>query len=596
MTLLYKTKKTDLILDQSMSPDQLDEAQNTLAPPPFQLKSTFRKNAGETQTPEVSYGYSEGGLPTQLKQGIEGLSGMNMGDVDVHYNSDKPKDLGANAYAQGTEIHIGPGQEKHLPHEAWHVVQQKQGRVKANMDRSNSIPINDDHALEKEADVKGAQALQMKNVAKSVMTSNESSGGVAQLSPKEKINEFSRKSGLSANIQTISSHFKMNRSEVHAIIASDDSYEQKIAKLSEPLNKEKVEAKESKDKTETGGSGGHAIGRHGPEIDDNTLKDRLFSGMAPDGALSPAPGNSSKFKSYGAMLSTRQSANAYLGSEIAGVQKDILKWKAVNIEGDRLSEIANKREGARVKKAKALQDAEANEQNVRAEVAGGTKEGTEIGLAVNEAKEAKKKLDLATENKKIADEEVAKPGKHLMRMWPSYSKFGLDIREDADAGQLEENVKLKDTYSFTIAHTTAVGEGFESDDGIKFSEIARAAATNPDAADDVEYQPKSETDIEAALSGLGVAGDLNKFAKYLSDKDNLNLARKKGGKGSKVFKSATATGDLTKTTTNIQTKGDKKLFDSNAGSKEDKPKKVKTADWPAIQHFPAAEDAEVGFK
>lgn len=33
-------------------------------------------------------------------------------------------------YSQGTDIHIGPGQEKHLPHEAWHVVQQKQGRVK----------------------------------------------------------------------------------------------------------------------------------------------------------------------------------------------------------------------------------------------------------------------------------------------------------------------------------------------------------------------------------------------------------------------------------------------------------------------------------
>ena len=45
-----------------------------------------------------------------------------MDDVNVHYNSNKPAQLQAHAYAQGTDIHLGPGQEKHLPHEAWHVV------------------------------------------------------------------------------------------------------------------------------------------------------------------------------------------------------------------------------------------------------------------------------------------------------------------------------------------------------------------------------------------------------------------------------------------------------------------------------------------
>ncbi|HAP61901.1 MAG TPA: hypothetical protein DCR93_21180, partial [Cytophagales bacterium] len=33
----------------------------------------------------------------------------------------------------GTDIHLAPGQQKHLPHEAWHVVQQKQGRVKPTL-------------------------------------------------------------------------------------------------------------------------------------------------------------------------------------------------------------------------------------------------------------------------------------------------------------------------------------------------------------------------------------------------------------------------------------------------------------------------------
>lgn len=64
------------------------------------------------------------GLPDHLKSGIESLSGMSMDEVKVHYNSEKPAQLNALAYAQGTDIHVGPGQERHLPHEAWHVVQQ----------------------------------------------------------------------------------------------------------------------------------------------------------------------------------------------------------------------------------------------------------------------------------------------------------------------------------------------------------------------------------------------------------------------------------------------------------------------------------------
>ena len=75
----------------------------------------------------------QNGLPDQLKSGIEQLSGIAMDDVTVHRNSSKPAQLHAHAYAQGTNIHLAPGQEKHLAHEAWHVVQQKQGRVKSTL-------------------------------------------------------------------------------------------------------------------------------------------------------------------------------------------------------------------------------------------------------------------------------------------------------------------------------------------------------------------------------------------------------------------------------------------------------------------------------
>ncbi|WP_281987723.1 DUF4157 domain-containing protein [Aquimarina aggregata] len=99
------------------------------------------------------------GLPDNLKSGIENLSGYSMDDVKVHYNSRKPAQLQAHAYAQGTDIHIGPGQQKHLPHEAWHVVQQKQGRVKPTKQLKSKVNINDDIGLEKEADVMGMKAI-----------------------------------------------------------------------------------------------------------------------------------------------------------------------------------------------------------------------------------------------------------------------------------------------------------------------------------------------------------------------------------------------------------------------------------------------------
>ncbi len=84
------------------------------------------------------------GLPDNLKFGIENLSGMSMDNVKVHYNSVQPAQLNALAYAQGSDIHVAPGQEQHLPHEAWHVVQQAQDRVKPTMQMKEGVPVNAD--------------------------------------------------------------------------------------------------------------------------------------------------------------------------------------------------------------------------------------------------------------------------------------------------------------------------------------------------------------------------------------------------------------------------------------------------------------------
>lgn len=124
----------------------------------IQLQS-MADNFSSQQIETIQKKENNTGLPDKLKSGIENLSGYSMDDVKVHRNSGKPAQLQAHAYAQGTNIHLGPGQEKQLPHEAWHVVQQKQGRVTPTKQLKSKIKINDDAGLEKEADIMGVRAL-----------------------------------------------------------------------------------------------------------------------------------------------------------------------------------------------------------------------------------------------------------------------------------------------------------------------------------------------------------------------------------------------------------------------------------------------------
>jgi len=129
------------------------------------------------------------GLPDNLKTGIENLSGMSLDDVKVHRNSDKPAQLNAHAYAQGTDIHLASGQEKHLPHEAWHVVQQKQGRVKPTMQMKGNTKVNDDVSLEKEADVMGAKAMQGIVQAKETTNKSLKNSSTSQLKTIQKVSD-----------------------------------------------------------------------------------------------------------------------------------------------------------------------------------------------------------------------------------------------------------------------------------------------------------------------------------------------------------------------------------------------------------------------
>lgn len=103
-----------------------------------------KAEAAEVKKPNLT------GIPAQMKLEFEQRSGLSFDDVRVHYNSDRPARLGALAYTQGTQIHVGPGHESSLPHELGHVIQQKTRLIPATR-KVEGMPVNDDQKLEAEA-------------------------------------------------------------------------------------------------------------------------------------------------------------------------------------------------------------------------------------------------------------------------------------------------------------------------------------------------------------------------------------------------------------------------------------------------------------
>lgn len=152
---LPEQKQTHLLPPSSrlaLSPAHVMQLQKTIGNQA--VLQLLRKNVVQSKKNET-------GMPDTLKSGLERLSGIDLSNVKVHYQSDKPKQLGALAYAQGTNIHLGPGQERHLPHEGWHVVQQMQGRVKPTLQMQDvGVAVNDEVGLEDEANQMGMKALQ----------------------------------------------------------------------------------------------------------------------------------------------------------------------------------------------------------------------------------------------------------------------------------------------------------------------------------------------------------------------------------------------------------------------------------------------------
>ncbi|MFN6947166.1 MAG: DUF4157 domain-containing protein, partial [Cytophagaceae bacterium] len=120
------------------------------------------------------------------------------------------------AYAQGNDIHFAPGQynpetqsgQELLGHELTHVVQQRQGRVQGTT-QTKGLAVNDDTALEHEADVMGKKAASGEVIKKSFYNQpqGEQISYIAQLTPDvnsvqiESAIEFNN--GLNLKAQTV---------------------------------------------------------------------------------------------------------------------------------------------------------------------------------------------------------------------------------------------------------------------------------------------------------------------------------------------------------------------------------------------------------
>ncbi|HEX8261936.1 MAG TPA: DUF4157 domain-containing protein [Allosphingosinicella sp.] len=121
---------------------------------PAAVRRMERSPAARTAAPAPT------SLPEPLKSGAEALGGFSLADVKVHRDSPEPAELGALAFTRGGDIHLATGQELHLPHETWHAVQQKQGRVSATA-QVRGQRLNGDDRLEAEADRIGSVAAAM---------------------------------------------------------------------------------------------------------------------------------------------------------------------------------------------------------------------------------------------------------------------------------------------------------------------------------------------------------------------------------------------------------------------------------------------------
>ena len=128
---------------------------------PIQRRADERSDADAS--PPVGDG-AGAALPDPVRGRMEAAFSRDFSGVRVH-EGPQAAAVGALAYTQGTDVHFRPGQydpssrtgQELIGHELAHVVQQSDGRV-ATTRQAKGVALNDDAALEQEADALGARA------------------------------------------------------------------------------------------------------------------------------------------------------------------------------------------------------------------------------------------------------------------------------------------------------------------------------------------------------------------------------------------------------------------------------------------------------
>ncbi len=161
---------------QEKRPEEDDEQAKSTSP----LQS---KTGGIDNKKCISKKSNTTGLSDGLKGKMESAFQADFSGVKIHTNSSNAVKVNALAFTQGHNIHFAPGQfnpntsaGKHLiGHELAHVVQQRQGRVKQTTE-IGGMPVNDNPALEQEADAWADKTGQSKSISRSIQAKTDNSG------------------------------------------------------------------------------------------------------------------------------------------------------------------------------------------------------------------------------------------------------------------------------------------------------------------------------------------------------------------------------------------------------------------------------------
>ncbi len=111
-------------------------------------------------------------LPADLQANMEGAFGHDFSGVTIQKESSEATGLNARAFTQGEAIHFAPGEfnpgteggKNLIGHEFTHVVQQRNGAVSPTSVMGKGLYLNDDAALEREADNLGQKAVKGENI------------------------------------------------------------------------------------------------------------------------------------------------------------------------------------------------------------------------------------------------------------------------------------------------------------------------------------------------------------------------------------------------------------------------------------------------